>query len=390
MNDLTENAHCEILRGQIEEISDQLCLAVKGDFSFTIHTQTTEQSVQKLSLLLNFVIDTARRALLEINQNYQEVHESKNSLEALYLQLIKETEERKSLEIKNQTLNNDLIVAARRAGMTDISTSILHNVGNVLNSVNTSATIISDKIKNSKISNLADVAHLIKDHEGDISNFISSTPQGQRLPGYIIKLAEAWNGDKELMVTEMASVEGGIRHIKEIISKQNLLGSALGRTEVLQITDLIEDALMLNKPLYQKSDINIIREFNNTKEVEVDRVKLLQIVTNLVKNGIESITEQNPETKKLILRTQEKDGNYFVIQIVDNGVGISKDNMNKIFSLGFTTKKNGHGFGLHSGAISAQEMGAQFFVESEGPGKGATFSLVLPYEFSRKKENKYD
>jgi len=320
---------------------------------------------------------------IRLYQNYKEILDLND-------QLKNEIEERKILETKNQVLNAELIVAARRAGMADISTSVLHNVGNVLNTINTSTMLVGDKIKNSKISNLIELANLVKEHEIDFPSFVSNTPQGQRLAGYIIKLSDIWSNDKVSIIDEMKSVENGVQHVKEIIGKQNLLSGMIGITETLDIHGVIEDAILLNKDQYIKSEINIVRDFENIGNVKIDRIKLLQIIVNLLKNGIESINEQNPDYKKIVLKTQQKDQHHFMIQVSDNGIGVLKENIPKIFSFGFTTKKNGHGFGLHSSAISATEMGAQFQVESGGAGKGATFSLIIPYETSDKKDKKND
>ena len=52
--------------------------------------------------------------------------------------------------------------------------------------------------------------------------------------------------------------------------------------------------------------------------------------------------------------------------------------LGRIFTLGFTTRKDGHGFGLHSAALAAAEMGGSLVAESDGLGQGATFTLELP------------
>lgn len=66
------------------------------------------------------------------------------------------------------------------------------------------------------------------------------------------------------------------------------------------------------------------------------------------------------------------------ITVSDNGVGIAVENLTRIFAHGFTTKKNGHGFGLHSSALAAKELGGSLRASSEGPDRGATFILELP------------
>ena len=163
--------------------------------------------------------------------------------------------------------------------------------------------------------------------------------------------------------------------------KHNSLASMLGVTERIDASELVEDALTLNKINYKKEHITIIRNFALLKKIMIDRVKLLQILTNLIKNSIDAIIlKNNNEIKKITINIQEKDAEHFIIQIIDTGIGISPENMAKIFSQGFTTKQFGHGFGLHASALFAHEMGGDLSAESDGINKGASFTLVLPYQ----------
>lgn len=324
----------------------------------------------------------------ELSKIVFELTQSKERLEASNNELQEEIEERKKLEEKNSKLNNELVIAARHAGMADIAASVLHNIGNALNSVSTSTTLVSQKIAASKVSNLMEISKLLEQHESDMNAFITNDPQGQRIPSYLLKLSEIWRNDKEYLSEEINTIQKGIIHIKEIINKQNSLSKVLGANDSIIITNLIEDALTLNKTIYSNIDINIKRDFKPIKEVVTDRVKLLQIFVNLIKNSIESIIEQDPEHKEIILSVQQQDDTYFSIQLGDNGVGIKEEHLEKIFSFGFTTKKEGHGFGLHSSAISIQDMGGKLSVASDGIGKGATFSIALPYQPLKKEDHK--
>jgi signal transduction histidine kinase len=274
--------------------------------------------------------------------------------------------------------------------MADISTSVLHNVGNVLNHLNTSVTMIHDKIDQSKISNILKISKLLSEHQEDMDAFLAKDPQGQLIPNYIMKLADIWSEDKQYIVEEISALTRSVQHIKEIVVKQNAFSSSLGVVEKVAIADIIEDALTLNKTAYERAQVEIIRDFCSLKPVVIDRVKLLQIVVNLIKNSLEALLENKAETKKISLRLQEKDESHFMIQVSDNGVGILPQNLKKMFSYGFTTKKTGHGFGLHVSAIAAQEMGGSFLVESQGAGKGATFTLTLPYQPEKRKESQHD
>lgn len=294
-------------------------------------------------------------------------------------QLKNEIEERNKVEEKNIKLNKELVAAARSTGMAEIATSVLHNIGNVLNSVNTSITLISEKIRHSTMEDLLPLTKLLQEHQNDLGTFLLNHPQGQLVPQYLIALSDSWVKEKDPLLEELIQLDKGVQHIKEIIIKQNSISRALSMTEEVEICALMEDALVLNRYAYEQGQIEIIRDFSPIQKIVVDRVKLLQILVNLIKNSIESLTATQNKHRKINVQIRDEPNSHFLIQISDNGVGVAPENLDKVFSHGFTTKKHGHGFGLHNSALSAKEMGGKLSLSSDGVGKGATFTLDLPY-----------
>lgn len=294
------------------------------------------------------------------------------------MQLIKEIDERKKAEAKAATLHAQLVTAARRAGMADIATSVLHNVGNVLNSVNTSTSIVHDKIRFCKLSNLTNFSAILQQYLTEAGLLNQKESKGQQLLEYITLLAAEWDGDKNAIVEELNRLNNNIDHINKIITTQQSLSGAVGLSEEAYVENLMQDAIMMHKVAYERAKIEIICDYKFNKKINVDKTKLLQILSNLIKNSIDSLLESESKEKKIIICVQEEKDAQFSIRISDNGVGVISENITKIFSYGFTTKKNGHGFGLHMSAISAKEMGGKLIVESEGKDKGATFILTLP------------
>lgn len=295
------------------------------------------------------------------------------------IQLIKEIDERKKAEEKASLLSSQLVSAARRAGMADIATSVLHNVGNVLNSINTSLSLIRERITHSKISHLANLAVILKQYLEETGAADKENSKGKQVLEYLTLVTEDWNNnDKKCLLEELHRLDYNIDHINKIITTQQALSGTVGLTEEAFLENLLQDALTMNKTAYERAHIEIICDYKFNKKVTVDKVKLLQILTNLIKNGIDSLVESKLLPKKITLCIKENDDSHFIIQVSDNGIGVPPEHITKIFSYGFTTKKNGHGFGLHTSAISAKEMGGSLFVESEGKNKGATFNLILP------------
>jgi PAS domain S-box-containing protein len=289
----------------------------------------------------------------------------------------------KKTEAELAQTHRQLLDASRQAGMADVATSVLHNVGNVLNSVNVSTSLISDKIQKSKISNVLKAVELMRAHEGDMGNFFANDPKGKQLPEYLANLAEHLAREQQAVLKEVGSLVNNVIHIKEIVAMQQGYAKASGVLESLKATDLVEDALRMNVGAVDRHNIKVIREFNETPPLVTDKHKVLQILVNLIRNSKYACDDSGKGDKQITLQVRNGEGRV-KISVIDNGIGIAPENLTRIFSNGFTTRKDGHGFGLHSGAIAAKELGGTLTVHSEGIGHGAAFTLELPADEAQK------
>jgi C4-dicarboxylate-specific signal transduction histidine kinase len=311
------------------------------------------------------------------------VAERTKELHTINQQLQNEIFERTKMEQKVKKIHNQLVTAARKAGMADIAKSTMHNIGNILNSINTSAALLQQKINISEMEGILQLAEMLKQHAHDIDNFLLNDEKGQLVPNYISALAEQWVKDKEKFNHELNALSNNIEHIRNIINMQQTLSTAIGIPEEIVIKDIINEALALQKE-DAKANIKIIKKLSQTKKITVDRVKLLQIIVNLINNAIDALVVSRVKEKVLTLSLQEKEENFQII-IQDNGIGIAEENIQKLFSYGFTTKESGHGLGLHSSSLEIKEMGGILEAKSEGVELGATFTLTLPYFYNKEK-----
>jgi PAS domain S-box-containing protein len=278
-----------------------------------------------------------------------------------------------------EKLNRRLLDTSRLAGMAEVATGVLHNVGNVLNSVSVSATLVGDRLKQSKVANLRRAASMLREQNGHLAEFLTNDPKGKLLPDYFSTVANQLMAEQTELVTEMNSVGQHIEHIKEIVAMQQNYAKVSGAYENLSAATLTEDALRMNAAAFDRHGIHLVREFDAaTPAVCVDRHKMLQILINLIRNAKYAMDAQPNSEKKLVIRVGPAAPGRVQIAVCDSGIGIAPDNLIKIFQHGFTTKKEGHGFGLHSGANAAKEMGGCLTVHSAGLGQGATFVLELP------------
>ncbi len=272
---------------------------------------------------------------------------------------------------------SSLLEMSRAAGMAEVATGVLHNVGNVLNSINVSCNLLMDQLRDSRVSNIAKLSELINQQGDNLSVFITSDERGRQIPFYLNSLASALQKEHDILSRETESLANRIEHIKEIVSMQQNYGRVSGVIESINPHQLMEDALMLNSGALIRHNIMVIKQYSAVPTIQIDKHKILQILLNLINNAKYACSDSTTIEKKIWLII-EQTGSYVQFTVKDNGIGISEENLTNIFQHGFTTRASGHGFGLHSGALAARELNGELFVQSGGLGKGASFILKLP------------
>ena len=274
-------------------------------------------------------------------------------------------------------MQQELVEASRMAGMAEVATGVLHNVGNVLNSVNVSTALLLEQLNKSKTASLTKAVQLLDEHQHDLAAFLTQDPKGRQLPGFLAAIAEHLSREQSSLTREAQSLQENVEHIKQIVAMQQGFAKVSSTLEHLNLHELVEDALRLSTSALTRHRIDVVRAFEPSPPVQVDRHKVLQILVNLISNAKQAL-ESRAAGRRLILRITQPDARCVRVDVIDNGVGIPPENLTRIFQHGFTTKKTGHGFGLHSGANTAKEMGGSLNAHSEGLGTGATFTLDLP------------
>ena len=270
-----------------------------------------------------------------------------------------------------------LAETSRRAGMAEVATGVLHNVGNVLNSVNVSANLVIEKVKNSRCEMLVKTSDLFDQHQDDLDRFITSDAQGKQIPRFISELSHALLKERDDTLNEMESLLHNVEHIKGIVARQQGYARVSGAVEKVRVSQLVDDAVAMFESSFSKHGIELLSDLDAVPEITTERNKVIQILVNLIGNARHALKDSN-QRKRLTVTARCVDHDRLELVVCDNGVGISPENLANIFRHGFTTKKDGHGFGLHCSALAAKEMGGSLSVSSEGIGHGATFTLLLP------------
>jgi PAS domain S-box-containing protein len=284
---------------------------------------------------------------------------------------------RKQAEADLKQAHQELLKASRLAGRAEVATGVLHNVGNVLNSVNVSAGLVTDRLKKSKAAKLAKVAALLREHAPDLGAFLASDPKGKQVAPYLEQLAQHLVDEEQFILKELELLRANVEHIKVIVAMQQNYAKVSGVIESVHLSELVEDALRINEVALARHQVRVVREFAPAPPVSVDKHKVLQVLINLLRNAKYACDDSDRPDKQVIVRIAH-DQNRVKTSVIDNGVGIPAENLTRIFAHGFTTRKGGHGFGLHSAALAAREMGGSLIAQSEGLGRGSTFTLELP------------
>lgn len=332
----------------------------------------------------------------------QQASELRNKMDALDLEVTERRKAEKALHELNEQLEgrvsertkalreaqNKLLDTAHRAGRAEIATNILHNVGNVLNSVNTALVTAIEIIAKSRMPVLSKVAKLLDDkRKGDLASYLAQDPKGKQVPDLLMALSSNLLDEQALLKKELDQLSKSIEHIRAIISVQQSHARASRLFEQIDLAELIEDALRVNIAGLDQARIEVIRDFAPLPPVTIEKHKLLQILVNLISNARHAMVPMPPvQARKLTISVRRAGTERFAIEIKDSGVGISEENLAKLFQHGFTTRSDGHGFGLHASAIAAKQMDGSLSAVSAGLGTGATFSVELPIEAKQTRE----
>lgn len=309
--------------------------------------------------------------IAERKQTQCELEEKKISLE-------KEIEERKRMEAEVEQVHKKLVDASHQAGMAEVATSVLHNVGNVLNSVNVSATVVAQRLQRSKLLNLGRLTDLILENAQE-PGFLINHEKGRMVPGFLKNLNETWLAEQKVNLEELESLQKNVDHIKSIVSMQQNYAKITGVLEKVKVSELLEDAIRINSTGLARHSVKLECELAVDPELVIEKHKVLQILVNLIQNAKQACSGGEDGEKKVKVKVlQDEIG--VQIKVIDNGMGIPPENMKRLFTQGFTTRKDGHGFGLHSSINAAREMNGTLRAESEGVGKGAVFTLELPWQ----------
>lgn len=366
-----------IMVGGSKQLVQALALYVSGILIFA----ATNGLVFELEASLRIEILAMLIILLYMAIIASTFYRQTRRLANIKMELEKKNKELKETLQELEITRTELLDKAHKAGMADVATGVLHNVGNILNSINTSTSAMNETLKNSHIKNLEKANKLLREQFDD---FVSEDPKKKMLLEYFLKIEEPIKKEYEHLTRQNNRLREKVNLITDVISAQQDLSKADAVTQEVDIQKLFENTLTLHAGSIERHGLTIEEEYEDVPPIMVEKTKVMHILFNLLNNAKESMKEAEVKEKILKVRCWQ-DKEHVHLSITDNGTGIRKENIDKVFSHGFTTKKKGHGFGLHSSANYMKEMKGKIRAFSEGPGEGATFTLSFPKKTKKNK-----
>ncbi|MEO5970686.1 MAG: ATP-binding protein [Bdellovibrionia bacterium] len=325
------------------------------------------QALETTRISLKDLFDQLERKNRELDKSNRNLENYKNNLERTVDERTKQLR-----AVQQSALEN-----AHMAGMAEIATGVLHNIGNTINTVNIANEVLIESINASEISTIIQASNIMSGHRDNLLEFITHDPKGILLLNLFMEAGKVFEQEQKSLLREALALQQGLTVVKEAIAmQQDYAGTGLHQEEI-QIPSFLEDVLRLEAASFDHHKVEVRKDLSDTGPVVIQKNKLLNVVINLFRNAREAMEDLPESDRVLTIRTFEE-GEYIAIEVKDMGVGMDSKILKMLFTQGFTSKKNGHGFGLHSAANAMAELGGSIKADSPGPGKGAQFTILLP------------
>ncbi|MBE2213496.1 MAG: PAS domain-containing protein [Opitutaceae bacterium] len=293
----------------------------------------------------------------------------------------------KEEELVLRAARRDLASALKLAGTADVATGVLHDVRNVLVSLDYSARVIRDGLLQMRVDAVRRLCSVLEEHKADLSAFMTFDTAGQRLPVFASWLNSRLADERAQLLQEAQILLNCVEHVTDVVAEQQSYAAKIGSTKVLSPQLLMDSAVRLYACVLKQYGVRVEREYQDVPTVLAEKGKVLQVLVNLLSNANSACAARGSTDRLITVRLERGEKGQVCFVVRDNGVGIAVEDLGYIFKHGFSTRADGHGFGLHFSALAAKEMKGALHVHSGGLGHGASFTLELPAATSAAEPN---
>ncbi len=318
--------------------------------------------------LEDMVIERTRH-LLEVNA---QLEASKNEVQRLHSKLEKKFDAKNSEleEAKKEVEKVDYI-----SGIAEITSGTLHNVKNIINSINVGIELSKRFYSSDAVKALKKASTMLRDNINNIEDFIVHDTRGKKLLEYYLAIEELMDEELERNKGYLESLETNVDSINSIITTQQVYVSGK-EDDAVFIHEIADDALQILATSVDALKVTIDKRYDLTPKILVHKVKLVHVMVNIIKNAIEATIGEPDGRREIYLSTFTRES-FVRIEIRDTGKGATSDQVDQLFNSGFTTKDDGHGFGLSTSKRYLNEMNAEILAQSAGLGTGMKFTITF-------------
>ena len=290
-------------------------------------------------------------------------------------------------DVSERKMEQEALTQAFAHGRLEVIDTVLHNIGNAINSVATGVDTLHGWLADSRlVKRLETLADLVDAHEHDWTSWLDHDEQGRQVRPFLLSLVRDLAAERSSLQKTAVRVRDRVRHIVDIIRTQASFADGTVERQQINLPRTITEAVRVVQESFGRRGGMIEVDCSQAPtEILVQESRLQQMVVNLLKNAMEAITERAERLEndpgwrpaiRLLAYRAERDG-FLVIDIIDNGIGIDPSRLRSVFNAGYTTKKNGSGLGLHSAANFVIGSGGSIRPLSAGIGHGTTMRVTL-------------
>ena len=291
-------------------------------------------------------------------------------------------------DVSERRMDEEALKQAFALGRLEVVDTVLHNIGNAINSVATGVDTLHEWFDdNELVRRFVTLADLVAAHDRDWTSWLEHDAQGRQLRPFLLALVQDLTGEREKLLGTSVRVQDSVRHIVDIIRTQAAFTNGTVERKLVGLPAMIEDAVKMVEETLVRRGVTIEVDCSRApSEVVVQESRFQQMLVNLLKNSMEALDERavrlqddpgwRPGIRVLAYSGEQKD--TLVVDVIDNGIGIEPSRFGSLFNAGYTTKKHGSGLGLHSAANFVIASGGSIQPFSDGIGHGATLRTILP------------
>jgi signal transduction histidine kinase len=271
-----------------------------------------------------------------------------------------------------------LQIVAHHAGMAEIASEVLHNVGNAINTANCCVELVEERLSSSRLSGLEMATLMLSEQAANAADFFRNDPRGPKLIHYLVSLNDTLQKERCENLEEARRLQETIRHIRDAIASQQDHARRSDFRQRVNLMEVLEESLLVNAPLRQQMGVRVEINASELPDVSLNKSRVVQVLVNLQKNAVLSMQTVPEDLRRMAITVTVLAKGTIEISVQDSGIGLTPEIKERLFAQRFTTRTDGSGLGLHYCANVVREMGGEITAESDGPGTGATFRFTIP------------